>query len=65
MDSSLSTPKTTKKAKPDSNKKQIRLAYNEDNLFVPADQLIKVPKKEDDTYLAGDLVWVKVIVDSK
>lgn len=35
-----------------------------DNLFVPADQLMteltKLPGREDDVYLAGDLVWCKV-----
>lgn len=59
MDSNTNTPKSTKKAQPESNKKRIKLVYNKNNLFVPADQLTKVPKKEDDNYLAGDLVWVK------
>ena len=59
-----STPKSNKKtsSKPDSNKKIIKLAFDKDKLFVPADQLIKVPKSEDDQYFAGDLVWVKVSI---
>ena len=58
MDSS----KTSKQNKSIS-KKQIKLPYNANNAIVPLDQLTKIPKREDDEYLAGDLIWVKVFRD--
>jgi len=48
---------------PTKSKKTIKLP-NVDNLFVSADrlmiELIKTPRKEDDVFVAGDLIWCKM-----
>lgn len=58
MDTSTTNNSPHKKLS--SNKKQIKLSWKENKLFVPADQLTKLPKREDNEYLAGDLIWCKV-----
>lgn len=61
----MDTPKSKKSVLTDQTpvKKVIKLPIIE-NLFVSADRLMseltKLPRREDDVYLAGDLVWVKV-----
>jgi len=61
--STTSTPKSRKSKVNNGDetptRKIIKLPYDPNSLFVPADQLRKIPRKEDDKYSAGDLLWVK------